>query len=394
MKTFAQDPTAQDFVQDPYPFYDRTRAAGPMFFWAEYDMPCVTGYGEVDALLRDRRLGREFPVEFQKPYPAHIETFAAFERRSMLEMEPPAHTRLRGLVMRAFTSRRIASMEGEIAALANQLIDEFPAHTFDLLAAFAEKIPVIIIARLLGVPDEMAPQLLRWSHDMVAMYQANRTRQTEDAAVVATDAFSAYMRGYVDERRKSPSDDLITTLIAAEEDGSKLSNDELIATSILLLNAGHEATVHAIGNGVNLLLAAKTTAKELTAPDRIDATIEEILRFDPPLHMFTRIAYEDLDLCGHPIKRGTEIGLLLAAANRDPAKFATPNTFRPSRTDQAHTSFGAGVHFCIGAPLARLEMKTALPILFARHPNLKLSQPVEFADRYHFHGLADLMVKL
>jgi unspecific monooxygenase len=226
------------------------------------------------------------------------------------------------------------------------------------------------------------------------MYQANRTRQTEDAAVVATDAFSAYMRGYVDERRKSPSDDLITTLIAAEEDGSKLSNHELIATSILLLNAGHEATVHAIGNGVNLLLAAKTTAKELTAPDRIDATIEEILRFDPPLHMFTRIAYEDLDLCGHPIKRGTEIGLLLAAANRDPAKFATPNTFRPSRTDQAHTSFGAGVHFCIGAPLARLEMKTALPILFARHPNLKLSQPVEFADRYHFHGLEDLMVKL
>ncbi len=394
MKTFTQDPTAPDFVQNPYDFYDRTRQAGPVFFWADYDMPCVTGYGEVDALLRDRRLGRERPAEFQPPYPEHIETFIAFERRSMLELEPPAHTRLRGLVMRAFTSRRIASMEGEITTLANQLIDDFPDQPFDLLAAFAEQIPVIIIARLLGVPDEMADQLLRWSHDMVAMYQANRTRQTEDAAVAATGAFSAYMRSYVDERRKSPRDDLITTLIAAEEDGSKLSNDELIATSILLLNAGHEATVHAIGNGVRLLLTSDISACELTRPDRIDTTIEEILRFDPPLHMFTRIAYEDLELFGHPIKRGTEIGLLLAAANRDPAKFATPNQFRPNRSDQAHTSFGAGVHFCIGAPLARLEMKTALPILFARYPDLKLAGPVEFADRYHFHGLKSLMVNL
>lgn len=390
---FSQDPTNAAFVQNPYDFYDRTRASGPLFFWDDYGMGCLTSFALVDGVLRDRRFGRERPSERAQPIPNHLREFMAFESHSMLELEPPRHSRLRGLVVRAFTSRRIASMDKDIRSLSNDLIDRFPQDPFDVLPAFAEQIPVIIIARLLGVPEEMAPQLLAWSHDMVAMYQANRTKAIEHRAAQATREFSDFMRGYVNTRRKSPRDDLITTLIAAEEEGERLSTDELITTAILLLNAGHEATVHAIGNGVRLLLTMGTAAHAYCRPENITKTTEEILRFDPPLHMFTRYAYEDMTLAGHKINRGEEIGLLLAAANRDPEKFSHPNQFDPGRADAALTSFGAGVHFCIGAPLARLEMQIALPILFDRCPNLRADGDNRFADRYHFHGLKQLMVR-
>ncbi len=392
MQQFSQDPTQPDFVQNPYPFYDRVRVAGDIFFWHDYNMPCATSFRAVDGLLRDRRLGREQLAAFRDPAPAHIRPFMAFETHSMLEREPPTHTRLRGLVVRAFTSRRIGEMRADISALSQQLIDDFPSGDFDLLPAFAEQIPVIIIARLLGVPEEMAPQLLAWSHDMVAMYQANRTRETEDAAVAATLAFSDFMRSYIDARRKTPRDDLLTQLIAAEEKGERLSTDELITTAVLLLNAGHEATVHAFGNGVKTLLESGHNVPALMGGEHIATAVEECLRFDPPLHMFTRFVYEELELFGHSFKPGDEIGLLLAAANRDPAEFADPNRFNPLRPIQSNTSFGAGLHFCVGAPLARLELQIALPILFERCSGLRLASTPSYADRYHFHGLSRLMV--
>ena len=309
----------------------------------------------------------------------------------MLELEPPRHTRLRGLVLRAFTSRRIAALAPEIATLTDELITGFPESPFDLLQAFAQPLPVRIIARLLGVPEEMAPDLLRWSNAMVGMYMAGRTRETEERAVAATEAFVAFMRGYVEERRARPADDLITHLIAAEAEGEKLSTDELITTCILLLNAGHEATVHTIGNGVKSMLEHGTPASALD-PDHIERTVEEILRYDPALHMFTRWAYEDIDVMGHRFARGDQVGLLLAAANRDPGPWEAPDRFLPSRPTQPITSFGAGLHFCVGAPLARLELQVALPLLFQRCPGLRLTEPPEYADVYHFHGLKRLMV--
>jgi len=391
MKILSQNPVDPGFVNDPYPFYDHARAAGQFFRWAEYDLVCTAHYDIVDALLRDRRLGREIPPERRRPIPERLAPFYAFEAHSMLELEPPNHTRLRGLVLRAFTSRRIAAMGPEISKLCHQLIDAFPDGPFDLLPAYAEKIPVIIIARLLGVPETMADQLLVWSHDMVAMYQANRDRGIEDRAVAATLAFSDFMRGFIDEKRKFPSDDLLSTLIAAEEAGERLSTDELITTAVLLLNAGHEATVHSIGNAVKLLLERDLGAEILTA-ERVAATVEETLRFDPPLHMFTRYVYEEVTVFGQTFQRGDEIGLLLAAANRDPAAYDAPDDFRPDRTGKVHTSFGAGVHFCVGAPLARLEVQTGLAILFERCPGLALAATPTYADRYHFHGLDRLQV--
>lgn len=309
----------------------------------------------------------------------------------MLELEPPRHTRLRGLVLRAFTSRRIAALEPEIRQLSHDLIDALPGGDFDLIRHFGQRLPVIIIARLLGVPEAMADDLLAWSNAMVGMYQAGRTREMEDRAVAATEAFVTFLRGYVEARRADPRDDLITHLIAAEADGEKLTTDELITTCILLLNAGHEATVHTIGNGVKALLE-HATPPAMLAEGRIEGTVEEILRYDPALHLFTRWAYEEVEVMGQTFQRGDQVGLLLAAANRDPGVWDDPARFNPARPVRPNATFGAGLHFCVGAPLARLELQVALPVLFDRLPRLRLAERPVYADVYHFHGLKRLVV--
>jgi cytochrome P450 len=386
MLTLSQSPTDPAFVQNPYPFYDRARAGGDLLFWSDYNLPCATSHAAVGALLKDRRLGREAPPEHAPAIAPHLAPFYAVEAHSMLEREPPTHTRLRGLVLRAFTSRRINALAPEIETLAHQLIDRFPDGPFDLLDAYARPIPVIIISRLLGVPEDRADDLLRWSNAMVGMYQARRTRADEDAAIAATNAFTAFIRDYIAEKRRRPADDLITELIAAEEKGEKLSTDELITTCILLLNAGHEATVHTLGNGVKTLL-------EQNHRDIDEATVEELIRIDPPLHMFTRWVYEDVTLFGHDFRRGDQVACLLAAANRDPAAYPDPTRFDPARRGPANHAFGAGIHFCVGAPLARLELVIALRALMQRRPALSLVDAPRYANVYHFHGLETLMVR-
>lgn len=388
----SQDPRAPGFVGSPWEFYDRARPLGPLVVWQEYGFPCAFGHALTGALLRDRRFGREAPPGILPEPAPHLAPFTALEASSMLEREPPVHTRLRGLVARAFTSRRIGGMGAEIAALSAGLIAGFSGEAVDLLPAWCEKIPVIVICRLLGVPEEMAGQLLSWSHDMVAMYQARRDRAVEDRAVAASLAFTGFLRGYVDRRRRTPRDDLLSDLIAAEAAGDRLSTDELIATCILLLNAGHEATVHGLGNGVKAVLESGLPPGHLFARDRRADTVEEILRFDPPLHLFTRYALEEAEIAGHRVARGQTVGLVLGAANRDPAAYRGPHRFDPERAGPAHHAFGAGIHFCVGAPLARLEMQVALADLFARLPGLRLAEPPAYADRYHFRGLAALKV--
>ena len=391
MQTLHQSPKDAAFVQNPYPFYEVARAAGPFFHWADYNLVCTGNAAAVNAIFRDRRFGRE-PVD-PLPIPPHLAPFYAVEAHSMLELEPPRHTRLRNLVLRAFTSRRIAGLEPDITALATELARGIPKGESDLLTTFAQPLPVRIIARLLGVPEDMAPDLLRWSNAMVGMYMAGRTRQMEDKAVQATTDFVAFLRSYVQERRARPADDLITQLIAAEMEGERLSTDELISTCILLLNAGHEATVHSIGNGVKTLLETRTPLSAL-APEAVESTVEEILRYDPPLHMFTRWAYEEVEVMGHTFRRGDQVGLLLGAANRDPGPWDRPDRFLPARTPKPTVSFGAGLHFCVGAPLARLELQVALPILFRHHPGLTLAGKPHYADAYHFHGLKALPVRV
>ena len=389
MKTLRQSLTDPDFVADPYPVYHAARARGPVMFWQDMGMLAAFDAATVQSLLRDRRLGRE-PLE-PRTYGPHLAAWEALERHSMLELEPPRHTRLRGLVLRAFTSRRIAALRPDIEDITARLLHDLPATPFDLIPAYCTQLPVRIIARLLGVPEDIWRDLLHWSNTMVAMYQTGRTRAVEDAANTAAAEFADFLRTYIDQRRSRPADDLITHLIAAEEDGAKLTPDELISTCVLLLNAGHEATVHALGNAVKCLLEHATPAAAL-APDQIAATVEELLRFDPPLHVFTRFAYEDITVEGATLERGAEIALVLGAAGRDPALFDAPDRFDPYRAAKPHAAFGGGLHFCVGAPLARLELQIALPALFAHLPHMTLTETPHFADSYHFHKLNRLMI--
>ncbi len=392
MHQLTQSPRDPAFVQNPYPFYDRARATGPLFHWEDYGFPCASGHAEVSLLLRDRRFGRELPEALKPRRPPHLADFYRLDDRSMLDREPPSHTRLRGLVLRAFTSRRIAALAPDITAIAEELIAALPRE-FDLITAFAEPLPVRVIARLLGVPEEMAPQLLAWSHAMVAMYQSRRDRAVEVAANAAARDFAAFRTAYIAARRARPADDLVTALIAAEAEGSRLDADELVATCVLLLNAGHEATVHAIGNGTAAILATGLDpARIFATPEATAATVEEILRFDPPLHLFTRHALAEVELLGHRFRPGDTVGCLLAAANRDPLRFPDPDRFDPTRSPGPHLAFGAGIHFCVGAPLARAELATALPLLFRRRPGLALAEAPTFADRYHFRGLTELLL--
>lgn len=392
MERLTQSPLDPAFVQDPYAVYDRARAAGPVVFWEDYGMLAAFDAATVQALLRDRRLGREKPTHLRAPYPDHLAAWAAVEETSMLDMEPPHHTRLRGLVLRAFTSRRIANLQPDIEAVTAELLATLPKDApFDLIPRFCTQLPVRIIARLLGVPEEMSDRLLAWSNAMVAMYQAGRTRAVEDAANAASAAFTTFLTNYIDQRRHDPRDDLITELIAAEADGARLSTAELIGTCVLLLNAGHEATVHSLGNAVKCLLEHETPVDAL-APGHIAATVEELLRYDPPLHMFTRFAYEDIALGGITLKKDQEIALILGAAGRDPALYDKPHHFDPARTAKPHAAFGGGLHFCVGAPLARLELQIALPALFTHLPQMRLAETPRYAMSYHFHKLDRLMI--
>jgi cytochrome P450 len=394
------DPRDPRFYQDPYPAYRAVQDAAPVFFWENYGHWCFCRHAAVSALLRDRRFGRQILHVASRESldwperPARLEPFDAIERHSLLELEPPEHTRLRGLVNRAFVSRQVERLAPRIEALAHQLIDGFAgSRDADLISTFATPIPVAVIAELIGVPATLAPQLLDWSHRMVAMYQFGVDSAVEESAASAAREFAEFLHVYVDKRRGDPRDDLISRLIEAEAEGARLNEDELVSTCILLLNAGHEATVHGIGNGLKALLEKGIDFDAaFVTPTAGEATVEELLRFDAPLHLFTRYALQDVEVEGVALRKGDKIGLLLGAANRDPLAFTDPDRLDPGRAPNPHVAFGAGIHFCIGAPLARLEMRLALPILRRRLPGLRLAEPPRYRDSFHFHGLETLPV--
>ncbi|MEL7467840.1 MAG: cytochrome P450 [Pseudomonadota bacterium] len=385
-----QAPTDPDFVQDPYPVYKRFREHRA-FLWIDYDMVVFPRFDDVNAIFRDRRFGREILHLATReelgwdPIPSHLEPFYAFESHSLLEKEPPEHTRLRSLINRAFVSGRIEALRPRIAQLAHDLALSLKDGD-DLIEAYCTPIPITIIAELLGVPADMAPQLLDWSHRMVAMYQARRDREVEAAAVTATQEFSTYIQQVIAGRRRALGDDLLSALISAEAAGDRLSIDEVVATSILLLNAGHEATVHALGNSIWTLARHNEDFRTETS----EHTVEELLRYDPPLHKFTRYVLEDMEWGGLELRKGQQVGLLIGSANRDERVNPSGDTFDLARSRPRHVSLGGGIHFCVGAPLARLELQIGLATLFeVLGPNFAIS-PGPYRNTYHFHGLTEL----
>lgn len=393
------DPHDPAFFQNPYPAYAFLHENCPVFFWEEFGKWSFAGFDDVNRLLRDRAFGRENPDGAPAPQTSgprsHVADFDAVEAHSLLEREPPVHTRLRTLVNRAFVSRQVERLRPRIEQLSHELIDGFEHKSqVDLLPAYATPIPLMIIADMLGIDHAMGAQLVSWSHDMVAMYMHGRTLEDELQAAKSAREFADFIRAESRARVGTDKDDLLTLLAKAGADGEKLTEDELVSTAILLLNAGHEATVHQTGNAVKTLLESGLDLPARFADDNSGAAIvEECLRFDAPLHMFTRFAYRETEIAeGVILKPGDQIALLLGAANRDPAAFGRPELFDPGRTDQKNVSFGAGIHFCIGAPLARLEMQVSLKVLFERLPTLRLSEAPRYRDSYHFHGLEQLSV--
>ena len=389
------------FLQDPYPTYDRLRAKSPIFFDEESGLWFCSRHEDVDFFLRDRRLGRAIdpallPAD-QAPPPLEETSFARLGANSMFDMEPPDHTRLRTLVHKVFTPRRVSLLRDNIQAITDNLLDRVQDEgQVDLLESFAAPLPVQVIAELLGIPEEDRFRLRPWSQANVAMYELDHTEAEAHLAHQAADEFSAYLRDLARRRSREPRNDLIRHLALVEDSGDQLTEDELIATCVLLLNAGHEATVNVIGNG---LLALYTHPDQwqrlLRNPRMVETAVEEMMRYDTPLQLFRRWVLEAFDYKGQRLEPGMKLGLMFGAANRDPDAFPNPHQFDIGRSPNPHLTFGAGIHYCLGAPLARLELQIAFATLLRRFPNLRLIEPRPvFLPKYVIRGLQSLHVAL
>jgi cytochrome P450 len=394
----AFDPWSPEFVAAPYPAYARLREESPVLWFEPSRQYLISRHEDVNALLRDRRLGRSYlhvatheemgrsaPPDYQEP-------FWTLNDNGMLDREPPDHTRLRRLVSQAFTPRRVEALRPVVQRLADELVDAFVAEGGgDLIANVAEPLPVTVIAELLGIPEADRHALRPWSAAICGMYELNPSRETAEAAVRASEEFSEYLRALARRRKDDPRDDLVSALAAVEG----LSEDELIGTCVLLLNAGHEATVNVTGNGWRALLLHPEQHRALQEnPDLIGTAVEELMRFDTPLQMFERWVLEDIEVRGVAIPRGSEVALLFGSANHDPAAFADPERLDVTRRDNPHISFGAGIHYCLGAPLARIELAASFGALLAKAPGLRLSSEPVYKPGYVIRGLKSLDVSV
>jgi cytochrome P450 len=383
----AFDPADPAFVAEPYGQLAALREAAPVHYDERFERYFVTRHADVRACLRDRRLGRQFrqvgnESEFKaEPLDPRRQAFWDVERWSLLFLEPPDHTRIRRLVASAFTPRAVEAMRGPAEILANDLLDGCLARgRFDVLYDFAQPYSIALICRLLGVPTDRQRDLLDWSHRHVKMYELDTTEEQAQSATAAAREFSEYVLGLIEERRRAPRDDLVTALADARIDGTRLSDAEIVSTVVVLLNAGHEATVNTLGNGITGLLRHPDEWRRLVEGDVLAASaVEELIRWDPPLQLFERWVLEDgVEIAGTPVPRGSVVAMLFGAANRDPRVFPDPDRLDVGRANAAeHIGFGGGIHVCIGAPLARIELEAAMRTLSQRTPQLELAaEPV------------------
>jgi cytochrome P450 len=385
-------------VRDPYPAFARLRAHGRPVWDDALGMWLASRYEDANAVLRDRRLGRIFtPRE-----PSDVwETFNWLHEDALLENEPPKHTRLKQLVAKAFARGHIETRRPRIQELCTALLDDAEAKardtgTFDVIADYAEPLPVLVIADLLGFPESDVPLLRPWSQAIVKMYEYDRTEADDRRAEQACREFAAYIDDLAADRRRNPGDDLITHLAQVEAEGDRLTERELAATVVLLLNAGHEATVNGMGNGMVALLDRRDQWQRVVDdPWGLAATaVEEMLRFDTPSQLFERTATRDVDISGVTVAEGQKIAALLGSANRDPEVFPDVDTFDVGRDPNPHLAFGAGIHFCLGAPLARLEMQQSLPMLAERFPQLVAADGATPRETFVLRGWATVPVAI
>ncbi|MCL1599315.1 MAG: cytochrome P450, partial [Actinomycetia bacterium] len=327
---------------------------------------------------------------------ASLGPYHDIERWSLLQLEPPEHTRIRTLLSREFTPKRVASLEPQMRTIVDDLLDRADPAGFELLSGMAAPFSLLVMCQLLGAPFEDRDRLLDWSHRIVKMYELTTTDDQEQAAVQASAEFTTWTRDLIAARRAQPEDDLISGLCTVETDEGRLSVEEIISTVILLLNAGHEATVNTIGNGFTTLLQHPDQRSRLIEGDvSFRDGVEELFRYDPPLQLFERwVLVDDFEIAGRHIPKGDKIAMLFGSANRDPRKWSDPDVFDIARADPTHVTFGWGLHHCIGAPLARLEVATALERFVRRFPDAELlSEPSRYPT-FVIHGYESVDVVL
>jgi len=364
------------FVANPYEQLKALREIGKPVWHEGMQIFLAARHSDANDVFRNKSLGRIFT---DKSPAFEWETFNWLHSDSILDSEPPKHTRLRSLVAKAFNRNKIEGMRPAVERITQQLLDAIDekvksGESFDLIADYAEPLPVKIIADLLGFPESEEHLLRPWSQSIVKMYEVNPSQQYQIAAKKAAGEFAEYVRNLAEHRKTNPGQDLITDLAMVEENGEKLNSHELVATCVLLLNAGHEASVNAFGNGMVAALERPDQAELLRKNSRAitDTALEEFMRFDAPLHLFERTATVDAELGGVKIEKGQKIAALIGSANRDSAVFERADEMDLTRDPNPHIGFGAGIHFCLGAPLARLEMSVSLPALWEKYPNMQL----------------------
>ncbi|GAA2602533.1 cytochrome P450 [Streptomyces roseoviolaceus] len=396
----AFDPWDPAFLADPYPAYAELRAKGRVHYYEPTNQWLVPHHADVSALLRDRRLGRTYQHRFtheefgRTAPPQEHEPFHTLNDHGMLDLEPPDHTRIRRLVSKAFTPRTVERLKPYVRRLADDLASALvTAGGGDLLKDVAEPLPVAVIAEMLGIPESDRAPLRPWSADICGMYELNPSEETAAKAVRASAEFSDYLRELIAARRKEPGDDLISGLIEAHDEGDRLTEQEMISTAVLLLNAGHEATVNSTVNGWYALFRNEAQLAALRADHTlVPSAVEELMRYDTPLQLFERWVLDEIEIAGTTIPRGAEIALLFGSANHDPAVFTAPDRLDLTRTDNPHISFSAGIHYCIGAPLARIELAASMTALLEKAPALRLAEEPQRKPNFVIRGLEGLSV--
>jgi cytochrome P450 len=395
----------ESFAIDPYPTYARIRESGRVV-QNELGIWLLPHYEEAMSLVRDPHVSAD---------PKKSELFARiFETvlggtespgyrllsNLILFMDPPDHTRMRALANVAFSRKAVEDWRPEIKRITDELLDEIVQHDeIDLMESFAYPLPVTVIAELLGIPLDDREDFVRWGRQLIELFSFNIEDFTPDRqrlGVQAIESFNAYFEGLATERRKRPRDDLLTALVQAEADGVRVSHDELLATCLLLLLAGHETTANLIGNGtVALLRHPEALARLRDDPSVVSSGIEELLRYDSPVQMTARTTLQPVEIAGVTIPANNRVAAMLASSNRDPERFDRPDELVLDRTSAPHVSFGGGIHFCLGAPLARLEGRIAIPELLRRAPKLAFAcDELEWRKNFPLRGLKALPVTL
>ncbi|HAP75150.1 MAG TPA: cytochrome P450 [Acidimicrobiaceae bacterium] len=395
------DPADPAFIADPYPVLNELREATPGFWNERTGQWTITRFADVQETLRDRRLGRAYThrythAEVGKPEPdPRWASFHQHEQWSLLCLEPPDHTRIRRLVSKVFTPRAVAALRPAIEGYSTELLDRCEGlGRFDLLRDYAQPYSVAVICSMLGVPRSDTQLLLDWSHAIVKMYELTTSDDVKASANRAAAEYIEYTKALIADKRRQPDGLLVSELVRVEDEGDVLTEDEIVSTTMVLLEAGHEATVNTLGNGTRALMLHRDQWDRVVrgeVPAKV--AIEEMLRWDAPLQLFERwVLEEGVAIAGQPLAVGQEVAMLFGAAERDPRRFADADRFDVGRGDTAHIGFGGGIHFCVGAPLARQELDVSLAGLAARFPNLHLDGAPAYLPNFVIRGLDGLRV--